>query len=156
MPMPDSGKELDGDFVAALALPDEYHKNVGQVVTVSARQLRYVRRKELKMEPYAIEVHELSECRGIDYGADFALHRLLFGALSLAIGVAIVAGLWFSRNSVQVAIVIKAAAVVVPFYVGIRNLTGGKRHVLTFVMKDENLRWRSKPGRVRHVADGRR
>ena len=146
MPGSDTGKELDGDFVAALAPQERYHKNIGQVVSVSTRQLRYVRRKELRMEPYAIEIHDLADCRGLKYKADFAPHRLIFGVLSLAVGLAIIIGLWFYRNDLGSGMVVKIAAVIAPFYVGIRYLTGGRRHVLTFVMKDENLRWRSKPG----------
>ncbi len=149
MAEPDTGGELAGDFVAALALQELYRRNVGQVVTVSTKQLRYIRRKELKLEPYAVEIHELSDCRGVSYKSDFAPHRVLFGALSLVVGVAIVAGLWIYRNDVQAGMVVKAVAVLAPFYVGYRYFTGGRRHVLTFAMNNENLHWRSKPGEFR-------
>lgn len=137
--------ELKGDFVAALAIPELYGKNVGQVVTISTEQLRYVRRKELALKPYEIEVHNLSDCRSINYSTDFSLLRMTVGLIALALALVIVLGLatYFERLPAGKTIPITAIAVLI--FTAFRYLTGGRRHILTFEMDGQTLRWISKP-----------
>ena len=138
-------QDLRGDFVAALAIPDLYAKNVGQVVAVSTEQLRYIRRKELAMQPFDIQVHDLSACQSIRYRQDFAPFRLLSGILFSGLAILIAVGIWYYGDRMPGGH-IRIGAVLFLAYAGFRNLAGGRRHTLTFEFGDRRLRWKSKAG----------
>lgn len=138
-------QDLRGDFVAALAVPDLYAKNVGQVVAVSTEQLKYIRRKELALKPFEVEVRDLSGCQSIRYRRDFAPLRLLSGVLFSGLAIVIAVGIWFYGDRMPGGN-IRFGAVILLAYAGFRNLAGGRRHTLTFEFSDRRLRWKSKAG----------
>ncbi len=138
--------ELRGEFIASLATPDQYHKNVGQVVTVSSEQLRYVRRKELQLRPFEIEVRDISICTAVTYKSDWSLSRVIFGGVALLLAAVIVVGLFVYGDDVQARAGQAAVAIIALVLVGYRYFVGGRRHSITFHLDDEKLRWKSRPG----------
>ena len=138
--------ELRGDFVASLAMPELYGKCVGQIVTVSTEQLRYIRRRELAMKPYEIETHEISQCRSVRYQSDWAPLRIIFGGLSLALAILIATGVWVYADRLPMGYSVPVVAILALGYFGLRYLLAGRRHVLTFDLESGPLRWTSRPG----------
>ena len=136
--------ELKGQFVASLALEDDFPKNAGMVVTVSTEQLRYVRRKELALTAYEIEAHDLSGCRSVTYQTDLAPFRMLMGALALSLAAIIGIGLFLYHDRIGARVPV--FAILFLAYVGYRYLAGGRRHKLAFIFDDRTLKWTSRPG----------
>lgn len=76
-------KASEGDFIATLIHDSEYAKQVGQVATVWTGQLRFVRRKELAMQSYALEIIPMTKVHAIRYRTTYAIVPAMLGVFCI-------------------------------------------------------------------------
>lgn len=133
-------EEPQGEYVATLIHDTDYAAQVGQVATVWTRQLLFVRRKELALQPYALEFIPMSRVRAIHYDVTWAWAPAVVGAVCVVIAVAAMV------MPVSEALRMPVGALALAAGAGVIWMRGIKRHLLEFSLGDRTVRWRSKAG----------
>ena len=140
---PENGIKLDGELVAELLDQDEIPSNIGNVISISDRQICLLRRDRHELTHFKLEYFDVRDCRAIEYQIEIAYYRIFAGA------VCFIAALFFASIlvtdmddfSAESAPLIIAVIGLIVF--GIRFITSTHRHIIRFEMPDETLIWRS-------------
>ena len=140
---PEDRIKADGEPVAELLDQDEYVSNVGNVASVSDRQICFLRRDKHELTHFRLEYIDVRDCRAIEYQQDTAYSRILAGVVCFIAALIVVFMLLTDLDdfSAESAPLIIAVIGLVSF--GIRFITSTHRHVIRFEMPDETLIWRS-------------
>ncbi|WP_315386475.1 hypothetical protein [uncultured Stenotrophomonas sp.] len=133
-------QNAQGDFVATLIHDSDYARQTGQVATVWTGQIRFVRRKELAMQPYALEIIPMAKIQAITYKATYALVPAILGVLCIAAFLTVMFAPMAAGTRVPIGALMLAAGA------GFLWLRGIKRHVIEFSLGDTSVRWRSRAG----------
>jgi hypothetical protein len=136
----DQENKPEGEFISTLISPEGYASQVNQVATVWSDQLRYIRRKELALQPFGVEMIPMSAVKRITYRQELAIAPFVLGALCLVI----VALVFLSPIPGGTRVPIGALALV--GFAGYTWTRGIKRHRLDFILAERTLKWRSKAG----------
>lgn len=126
--------------MASLIHEADYAKQVNQVATVWTQQIRFVRRKELAMTAFAVELLPMSEVRSITYETRHALGAAFLGLACVAI-LALV--LW---SPIPAGTKVPIGALFLVAGAGLVWMRGTKRHVIEFRLKDRTAIWQSRAG----------
>jgi len=140
---PEEGIKLDGELVAELLDQDEIPSNIGNVISISDRQICLLRRDRHALTHFRLEYFDVRDCRAIEYQIEIAYYRILAGAACFITALIFMSKLAtdlddFSAESAP--LIIAAIGLVV---IGIRFITSTHRHIIRFEMPDETLIWRS-------------
>lgn len=133
-------QQEEGEFIATLIHPEGYAKQVNQVATVWSNQLRFIKRKELALEPFAVGLVPIAAVRRIVYRRELAIAPFLVGVLILFIIAIVLLG------PIPAGTHIPVGALAVAGYAGCTWMRGVKRHRIDFELPDRVLSWRSKAG----------
>lgn len=135
----------EGDFIATLIQPDGYAKQVNQVATVWSNQIRFIRRKELALQPFTVELIPMSAVRGVRYRQELAIAPLVLGFLCLVVVAAVFTSPIPGGTRVPVGALTLAA------FGGYTWIRGVKRHRIDFELPDRVVSWRSGAGDLKVV-----
>jgi len=140
---PEDGIKLDGELVAELLDQDEIPSNIGNVISISDRQICLLRRDRHALTHFRLEYFDVRDCRAIEYRKETAYYRILAGAACFIAALIFMSMLVTDLDdfSAESAPLIIAAIGLVVF--GIRFITSTHRHIIRFEMPDETLIWRS-------------
>jgi hypothetical protein len=130
----------EGEFVTTLIPPEHYARQVSQVATVWENQLRFIRRKELAMQPYEIDMIPMSGVRSIRYRQEYAILPFALGILCVAVVAFVFAAPVPDGTRFPI------GALVLVGFAGFTWMLGVKRHRLEFCLERKTLRWRSPAG----------
>ena len=129
-----------GEFVATLIHESDYAKQVNQVAILWTDRLRFIRRKELAIEPYAVEEVPMARIKAISYRMSYSVAPALLGVVCIAaLAAVLVLPIPFGTRVPVGALMLAAGG-------GLVWLRGMKRHVLEFAVDGKVLSWRSKAG----------
>jgi len=130
----------EGEFVATLIDPSDYAKNVNRVATVWTNQIRFIRRKEFAMQPFAEELIPMGDVKEITYRTKYAILPMLLGFLCIAV-LAVV--LYYP---IPEGTTIKVGALAIMAFAAYKWIFGAKRHLVSFQLPNRSIVWQSNPG----------
>ena len=140
---PEDGIKLDGELVAELLDQDEIPSNIGNVISISDRQICLLKWDRHELTHFKLEYFDMRDCRSIEYQIEIAYSRILAGAACFIAALIFMSMLAtdlddFSAESAP--LIIAAIGLIA---IGIRFVTSTHRHIIRFEMPDETLIWRS-------------
>ncbi len=135
------------EVVAVLVDPSQYIRHLNEVVSVTTRELVFLKRKCVSRSGHELVRYPLDAVSRVKHVDGRSYATLVWGVLLLAVVGVVLVALVASWDRLEPGTRVPVGAIARAGIYGARRVFGARRHRLTFAMRDgTKLRWTSAPG----------